>query len=190
LSALGPACRSVPGIALALALAAGAGCGTDAQRTAKAPEATAPPLRPATATEVLQAVRAPGARMTFVNAWATWCGPCREEFPALMALARAYRDRGLRLVLVSCDFEEQLPAARRFLGEQGVDFETLLKSGDDMEFIDTLNPRWTGALPASFVYDAQGRLMRFHEGKATYAEMEQMVLQALAAQGADPPTGE
>ena len=44
-----------------------------------------------------------------------------------------------------------------------------LKTGDDMEFIDRLEPRWTGALPATFIYDGGGSLRDFWEGKASYA---------------------
>ena len=66
--------------------------------------ATAPALVPATADTVFQEVRKPGASVTVVNVWATWCQPCREEFPDLLKLRRAYARQGLRLVLVNADF--------------------------------------------------------------------------------------
>jgi len=55
-----------------------------------------------------------------------------------MRLHRKWKDRGLRLVLVSGDFETDREAAVRFLAEQGVDFPSFLKEGSDMEFIDGL----------------------------------------------------
>src|SRR5262245_33255733 len=82
--------------------------------------APAPPV-PASATEILAAVRAPGAAGTLVNMWATWCVPCREEFPDLLRLRSAYRERGLRVLLVSGDFDSERPQVEAFLREQGVD---------------------------------------------------------------------
>jgi thiol-disulfide isomerase/thioredoxin len=128
---------------------------------------------------ILAAVGASDREAVVVNVWATWCLPCREEFPDLMRLHRQYRDRGVELVLVSADFADRLPEARRFLKAQGVDFPSFLKVGDDMEFIDGLSPKWSGALPATFVYERGGKLKFFHEGKVTYAELEQQLLEII-----------
>ena len=133
-------------------------------------------IEPADANVVIAAVAASEAKTIVMNVWATWCGPCREEFPDLMQLREAYAGRGLELVLVSADFDDRHEAALAFLDEQGVDFPTWIKTGDDMEFIDTLNPEWGGTLPATFVYDSDGRLRAFWEGKASYEQMEERVL--------------
>jgi thiol-disulfide isomerase/thioredoxin len=130
-------------------------------------------------------VRAPGAKAVVLNVWATWCDPCREEFPDLVRLGHEYAWRGVRMVLVSSDFDSEKPAVTKFLAAQGVDFATYIKSGSDMTFINGLNPRWTGALPATFVYDGQGRLRDFWEGKASYAKMEEHLRRVLAGGGAD-----
>lgn len=128
-----------------------------------------------------QVARAPGASATLINVWASWCQPCREEFPALVTLEREWRDRGFRLVFVSADFAEDVPAAKTFLAEQGVSAPTYLKTGDDMQFIDTLDPRWSGALPGSFLYDSSGRLVRFWEGKASEDSLRARILPVLDA---------
>ena len=139
----------------------------------------APELKPADPEAILAAVRAPGAQAVLVNVWATWCIPCRDEFPDLVRLERDYRDRGLRVVFVSADFEDQTTAARDFLARHGVDYPTYLKTGDDMKFIDALSPAWTGALPATVIYDGGGKRVWFHEGKADYATFERHVLEVL-----------
>ena len=139
-------------------------------------------LTPVDPAALLARAREPGARATLVNVWATWCVPCREEFPELVRLTRDYRGRGLRVLLVSADLDSA--DARRFLADQGVDFETYLQIGDAMTFINRLDPKWTGALPATFVYDAGGRLTRFWEGRADYARFETA---ALAAMGGPAP---
>lgn len=126
----------------------------------------------ATAREVLAAAQAPGTKVALVNVWATWCQPCVEEFPDLVRLRAAYADRGLELVLVSADFDDQQDGVVTFLRRQGVDFRSYLKDQKDEEFIDGLDPRWSGALPASFVVDGGGRIVDFWEGKKDYAALE------------------
>ena len=132
-------------------------------------------MTPVTAAGLNQAVTRAGAPVVLVNVWATWCGPCREEFPDLVRLERLWRGRGLKVLLVSADDEGDLPQVKRFLAERGVDFPTYLKAQKDMEFINGLDPRWSGALPATFLYDGTGRLRDFWEGKTTYALFEQKV---------------
>ncbi|MBX3025985.1 TlpA family protein disulfide reductase [bacterium] len=141
----------------------------------------APAPVPATAAQVLDAVKAADARVVVVNVWATWCIPCREEMPDLLRLRRAYRDRGVALLLVSGDFAAEREQAAAFLGEQGVDFPTYIKTGDDMAFINALDPQWSGALPATFIFDDQGRLRHALLGKSSYAQLEAKVLDVLNA---------
>jgi thiol-disulfide isomerase/thioredoxin len=125
--------------------------------------------------EILERVRDSGAKAVLVNVWATWCAPCREEFPDLMRLRRSQDDGDFDLVLVSADFDTPLEEIRGFLTEQGVDFPSYLKSGSDMRFIETLDPNWSGALPASFLYDAEGVRRHTWVGKVTYDELAEQV---------------
>lgn len=157
----------------------------EAGRAADGPadSAAGPVMREADGAGVLAAVRSSGARAVLVNVWASWCQPCREEFPDLLKLERKYRAQGFRLILVSADFDSDLPQARSFLAEQGVGFPTWWKVGDDMEFINALDRDWSGALPGSFLFDGTGRLIRSWEGKASYATLEQRLRAVL-----DSPT--
>lgn len=159
-------------LAIAVSFAAAGGCGTPRDRGGAGGGAAEPALQPASAAQVLEAARAPGAKATLINVWATWCQPCVEEFPDLVKLHRAYGDRGLRLVLVSADFDDQREAVISFLGKQGVSFSTYLKDQKDEDFIDGIDPRWSGALPASFVVDRTGAIVDFWEGKKNYAALE------------------
>jgi thiol-disulfide isomerase/thioredoxin len=124
------------------------------------------------------------ARVVIVNVWATWCKPCREEFPELLRLYRRWHGRGVGLVLVSADFHDRLPAVRSFLRDHGVDFETYIKTGPDEAFIDDLDRRWSGALPATFVIDAAGRVRDFWEGEADYARFEGAIRAVLDGEAA------
>ena len=170
----------------ALATAVLVGCGTPRPPATPA-AAREPVVQPATLEQLRAAVREPGAQLVLLNVWATWCIPCREEFPDLLRLGREYRERGLRLVLVSGDFDSELAEVRQFLAAHGVDFLTYLKQGDDMPFIDGLDPRWSGALPATLLYDGAGRRIWFHEGKAGYDTLKTRIEAALAVSPAPGP---
>ena len=138
-----------------------------------------PELRPADAARVIQEVRRPGAKAVLVNLWATWCQPCREEFPDLVRIEREFRDRGLRVVFVSADFPDAERDAQRFLAAHGVRGPSFIKEGDDMTFIDGLHSAWSGALPATFIYDSNGVLREFWEGKADRTKLLESVSAAL-----------
>jgi thiol-disulfide isomerase/thioredoxin len=143
--------------------------------------ARGPVLRPATGAQIVARAKTPGARATLVSLWATWCAPCREEFPMLLRVARAHRADGLRLMLVSADFADQRDAVRCFLTTHGVTDTSWIKSGADMDFIDALDPKWSGALPATLLYDSRGRLEEFWEGAADSTRFEAAIGRALAA---------
>lgn len=133
----------------------------------------------ATAEQILQRVNNSDAQVIMLNVWATWCQPCKEEFPDLMRLRYYYEEQGLDLMLVSGDFPDQLSAVKKFLADQGVTFPTYIKTGKDMAFINTLNPDWSGALPATWIFDSAGNMQEFWQGKTSFDRMEQSILKVL-----------
>ncbi len=138
-------------------------------------------LVPARAADLLREVAGSGGRVVLVNVWATWCAPCLEELPDLLRLEAALRGAGFRLLLVSGDFPSEREAAGRFLARLGFGGRSFIKDGPDMEFIEGLEPRWSGALPASFLYDGSGRVLEFWEGKLAYEALEGRVRRWLDA---------
>jgi len=101
-------------------------------------------------------------KAVLLNFWATWCDPCVEEFPDLIKLARDFRPHGLEVILVSLDELEDLNSKIvPFLGKHGVNFRTYFKkTRDDEVFINTIDAKWSGAIPATFIYDTQGNLAK------------------------------
>ena len=95
-----------------------------------------------------------------VNFWATWCVPCVQEFPDLLKIRRTYGPRGLRVVFISIDREADAgTVVSRFLSSHHVDFPTYIKKkGDDEGFINAVDSTWSGALPATLIYDRHGSL--------------------------------
>src|SRR5882672_8958026 len=85
-----------------------------------APVTVAPRLIPAEAPAIRKAVESAGGAAVLVNIWATWCVPCREEFGDVLKVRRNLAERGLKVILVSADFDDARDDAVRFLGERGV----------------------------------------------------------------------
>jgi thiol-disulfide isomerase/thioredoxin len=124
---------------------------------------------------ILAAVKAPGAQAVLVNVWATWCEPCREEMPDLVRFYRDHRAQGLRLVLISADDDDQRAEVTRVLTALHFDGPAFIKRGNDMTFIDALDPHWKGALPATFLFDARGDKRTSWLGSVTYDDLRARV---------------
>lgn len=125
-------------------------------------------IRGADVREILGEIRRPGAKAVLVNVWATWCNPCRAKMPGLLKFFREHESEGLRLILVSVDDDSDRDKAVSFLASHGVDFATWMKHGDDMAFINALDPKWSGALPTSFLFDGRGRIQQRWYGEVTH----------------------
>jgi thiol-disulfide isomerase/thioredoxin len=93
-----------------------------------------------------------------VTFWATWCEPCRDEYPMLNELTKQYAPQGLKVVGIDMDQDGDLILMRRFLARYKPVFPNYRKSkGEDRAFSNAVMPGWSGALPASFFYARDGR---------------------------------
>ena len=180
------------GIALLCALSplSGARAAPDASVTATA-------VRSAPLAAILAEAKASHAPLVLVNVWATWCDPCREELPDLLRVYRAHRVEGLRLVMISADDAEAraqagealaTAAARAGIGRD-LDATSYLKEDDDMKFIDGLDPRWSGALPATFLFDAAGRRVHSWLAPITFADLDPEIRRQLTKSGSGAKRG-
>ena len=108
----------------------------------------------------------PDGRPLLVNFWATWCGPCREEFPDLVKIDNDYRDR-IDFITISLDFPEEIDAAvPQFLKEMKAEMPTyLLVSADENAVISSIAKDWTGALPSTILYTERGEMAYLRQGK-------------------------
>jgi thiol-disulfide isomerase/thioredoxin len=124
--------------------------------------------------DLASAIAREKGKVVLVNFWATWCVPCREEFPDLVKLEKAYRDRGLHVIGVSTDLHKDLPKIEKFLAAARPDFPNYLKKsgGDDQDFIESVDPKWGGELPFTVLYARDGKKARVLSGKQSTADFE------------------
>ncbi len=113
-------------------------------------------------------------RPLLVNFWATWCVPCREEFPDLVEIREQYDESRLDFVLVSLDDPAEIgKAVPEFLAEaRATAFPSYLLNADDSDAaINLVDPTWSGELPATFLYDRSGSVVFRHKGRVKPAEL-------------------
>jgi len=104
--------------------------------------------------KVLQQYR---GKPVLLNFWATWCEPCRDEYPMLNELAKQYGPQGLQIVGVSMDDDGDLILMRRFLARYKPVFPNFRKKpGAEAAFRQSVLPAWTGSLPVTIFYSKDG----------------------------------
>lgn len=120
------------------------------------------------------------AKTYVINFWATWCKPCVKELPYFEQLHANLKDQGIEVVLVSLDFPKDLEKKLvPFVQERQLQSDVLvLLDGDYNSWIDKVSPEWSGAIPATMVYNSKNR--KFHgEEFSTYEELETLVKSVL-----------
>ena len=156
----------------AVALAAG-GCGGSA---AGAPSAI---VEVDSAEAIVDDLDAVPARAVVLNLWATWCGPCRAEFPDLVAFDAERAADGVEVRFVSVDDADMLPAVRAFLDEHGVRDPSYLYTGD-VDLAQQFDPFLGYAVPTTIVLDGDGIVQASRVGALDRAELDALVAPVLA----------
>ncbi len=116
-------------------------------------------------------------RILVLNVWATWCGPCREEQPALQRVWERYQDRGVRFL--GLNYRDDAAAAAAWIDEFGVTYPSIQDpSGgwaDDLGFL---------GLPDTYVADADGTIRYLVTGATTDDQLSAVLDDLLAAPSA------
>jgi cytochrome c biogenesis protein CcmG, thiol:disulfide interchange protein DsbE len=114
-------------------------------------------------------------RWVLVNFWASWCGPCKEESPALESF---YRDhRGQRFTVVGIDTRDLSDDGRAFVDRYGITYPQL-RDGDG----DSAHDFGTSGVPESFLVDPPGRLVLIRRGPVDSQYLDQFVAPLLRSE--------
>jgi thiol-disulfide isomerase/thioredoxin len=107
----------------------------------------------------------PNGKPLLINFWATWCEPCREEFPDLVKIGTDYKDK-IDLITVSLDELSEINGeVPKFLAEMGSESPAyLLKTPDEDAAIGLVSQDWQGALPFTILFNAQGETIYSKQG--------------------------
>ncbi len=120
-------------------------------------------------------------KVVLLNFWATWCGPCRKEMPAIEALYQRYKDRGLEVLAISLD-KLSTTVVETFVQEMGVTYRVALDST-----WATARTYGVRGLPATFLIDRAGNVVLRELGERDW--MEEARQQAVEGLLQEPEAG-
>jgi len=151
-----------------------------AAKPAPAVEAADPPLIDLAGYNSLIAQNRGKALM--VNFWATWCVPCRTEYPEVVDLAKEFAPQGLSVIGVSLDEDHDMTVVRHFLSTFHPDFPNYRqRPGIDPDaFYQGVNPEWRGTMPQTDFYARDGHMARFFIGDKPHDAFVQAIRLILA----------
>jgi len=171
---LTPRYASLSGFVLLTAIIGCGGNGEPASGTdgrAATRETASGGVTPATAAEIRQRIAALKGKVVLVDIWATWCDPCKEAFPRIVALHNRYADRGLAVVSVNWDAIEDRAIAEAFAKDHKAPFESFLGTDPQQQFVPAIDRDWSGAVPCVIIYDRLGKRRHLLEGEHDIAEI-------------------
>ncbi len=126
--------------------------------------------------EGLKPLLKPNGKPLLINFWATWCDPCREEFPDLVKLENIYRGK-IDVITVSLDELSDINGdVPKFLAEMKAEMPAyLLKTADESAAIQMVSKDWAGNLPLTVLYDASGTIAYQRNGKFRYDTVKENI---------------
>ena len=117
-----------------------------------------------------------------VNFWATWCEPCRDEYPLIVELANEFKAQGVNVVGINMDDDSDMNLVRRFIARTQPHFPNYRqKPGIDLDaFYHGVNPDWKGTMPQTVFYARDGRINGYFLGTRPRPVFEQAFRDILA----------
>lgn len=128
----------------------------------------------------------PNGKPLLVNFWATWCVPCREEFPDLVEIDEEFKGK-IDFITISLDDPAEINRdVPRFLSEMKAEMPAyLLRTTEEDAVISSIAKDWSGGLPFTVLYGADGDVAHTKEGKIKPDVVREKINSLLAKTSAD-----
>ena len=147
----------------------------------------------------------PTAKFRLFNVWATWCAPCVEEFPTLVAISRKFDLRDFELITISMDDPKHEARAQAFLQKQGAGLTKrkqdsvnaegrksnhyLFTGAGQEELVAALDPEWPGPIPHTVLVGPGGKILWRHNGMINSAAAISAIVEAMTPYYQPPAPG-
>jgi len=117
-------------------------------------------------------------KLRLINIWATWCGPCKTEFPDLVIIDRMYRGRDFEFITISADKQARKADALKFLKSQQASNKNYIFNDDDVyKLIDAVDKDWRGALPFTILIEPGGKIVYKKQDMINPHEMKKLIVE-------------
>jgi peroxiredoxin len=131
----------------------------------------------ATADDLKKLRSNPTNKVLLINFWATWCGPCITEFPAIETTWRMFRRRDFDLVTVSTNYPDEKAGVMKILEEQHASSRNLQFASDDTYALQAaFDAHWDAAVPFTMVIAPGGKVLYQETGEADIGAMRRAIL--------------
>ncbi len=109
-----------------------------------------------------------------INFWATWCVPCVAELPHFEQITKKYQTQKVKVYFVSLDFRKNIDShLRSFVKKKNLQSAVLLLDEPDANaWIDKVDPSWSGALPATIIFNNKKNMIQFLEKELNFTELD------------------
>jgi thiol-disulfide isomerase/thioredoxin len=129
-----------------------------------------------TFTEVANVLNKNNDTTYVLNFWATWCLPCRKEIPYFEEINKKYKNKKFKLILISLDFPSKKESLLIPFVKENIKSEVwLLNEPNPNSWIDKVNNSWTGAIPATIIFNKNTKL--FFEKTFEFEELNLIIKQ-------------
>jgi thiol-disulfide isomerase/thioredoxin len=108
-------------------------------------------------------------KWVLINYWATWCPPCLEEVPDLVALYDERKGKDLVMIGVAVDYKSEQEVAR-FVDDMLISYPIVLGTPKVMQAIGSAE-----VLPSTYIYNPQGKLIKIKRGLVTKQYIENLI---------------
>jgi len=110
------------------------------------------------------------SKLTVVNVWGSWCGPCVQEIPELQKLSENMKDKNVNVIGIAQDAGSNFQAVKEVLDKSKVTYQNIIPSGSTEDFVMSLQ-----AFPTTFFVDSQGKIVYAIQGSKNLEGFTQIV---------------
>ena len=115
-------------------------------------------------------------RTLVINFWATWCAPCIKEIPLFEKLHKESKEVDVLLVSMDYDLDPNIQKVEKFQSRKKIQSRILfLMESDPNAWIEKIDKRWSGALPATLVINSKNGKREFVQGELEEGDLEKIV---------------
>ncbi|MDT0649401.1 redoxin domain-containing protein [Autumnicola edwardsiae] len=135
-------------------------------------------LQESSTDELKEVIKNNSENLRLINVWATWCAPCRIEYPEFVTIQRMFGDRDFEFVSISGDKLSKKESALDFLESTNSAVGNHIAVNDDKyALIEAIDPEWNGALPYTMLIEPGGNVVWTYQGEVDFLELKKTIVE-------------